>query len=708
MRSLKFIFGSIGFLIVCAIGTAQAQTFSIKPRGTVFICEGDSVTVKAASGFTNYYWSTSQKGQSITIYKPGRYVGYGFIGRTQFSDTVELKFYSKKTLTLSSVPKTKEICLGDSVIIEASKGFKSYSWTDKKTGPRVVYKLKASTSIVCEAVDSNGCNYKEDIRITVKKCSGCPKVLSGSPHLCTEKDSVTLEAKSGYKNYKWIGGPSGRLYTVKKAGWYYVEFSDGTTSCKDSIYVSKGKLKFSITSKPSPPVICKGDSIKLSVPYKGFKSIWWSTGSKDNDFWFKPTSSKKVVVEATDENGCDYRETIEITVKDTCKDDCDVLEAWPDALICGDKDSVILEAKFGYKKYLWNDKGDGRVRTVKKEGWYWVEVISQAGDTCRDSVYVRKAKAKELKLSSSPNPAVICPGDKVVLEASSGFKSYAWNTGHKNTNRVVLENILRTKGVVVEAVDSNGCPARAVLYITVKDTCKKDCDVLEAWPKKVLCGDKDSVILEAKFGYKKYLWNDKGDGRLRTVKKEGWYWVQVISQAGDTCTDSMYIDKVQPKELKLFTNPNPPKVCKGKKLVIEASGGFKSYYWSNRETGDRVVLYPTESGKIVLEAVDSNGCVARKVLEYKVDTCTNGINEFGKVAIELYPNPGSGIVTLELSSYEPGTAYIYDAAGRLVYVQVLKANKTYMDLAHLKPGSYTVRYWNSKSISHKQLLINKD
>lgn len=686
--------------------SAWSQKFSIKPNGTYYMCHGDSVKLTAINGFTNYHWSTNQKGQSITVKYAGRYIGYGYSGRTKFADTVEVKLYPKKTLTLTANPKTKEICKGDSVVIEASSGFKSYEWTDKKRGQRVVYKPSSSISIVCEAVDSNGCVYKEDIRITVKNCSGCPKVLSGPAHLCVHGDSVVLEAKSGYKDYAWVNGPKGRLYTVKKTGWYYIEFTNGTQKCKDSIYVGSGKLKFGIETKPHPPVICKGDSIKLIAPYKGFKTFWWSTGHRYNDFWFKPTKSQKVVVEATDENGCHYRDTVEITVKDTCnKDSCDVIGAWPRTVICGDHDSVSLEAKYGYKKYTWWDNHSGRIRHVKKAGWYWVEVISQAGDTCRDSIYIHKATAKKLKLGSAPSPAVICPGEKVVIEATGGFKSYWWNTGHKNTNRVVLTNIQRTMGVVVEAVDSHGCPARAVIYITVKDTCRDSCDVLGAWPKKVLCGDKDSVLLEAKYGFSKYTWNDGKGGRLRTVKKEGWYWIEVISTKGDTCRDSIFIHKVKPKELKLFTNPDPPKVCKGKKLVIEASSGFLGYWWSTRDTGDRIVLYPTTSGKVVVEAIDSHGCVVRKELAYKVDTCHGSIGEIKADLFSIYPNPASHSFVIEQKTGSLGVATISDQTGRIVASYELKSRKTTIPVTELPSGVYIVTVSNGAYKSSQLLQI---
>jgi hypothetical protein len=696
------------FLVGLGLSYSQAQSkFTIKPRGKVLICKGDSIKVGAASGYTLYSWSTGQKGQYIMVSKAGQYVGYGYIGRTRFSDTLNVSYYSSKSLNLFSIPKSKEICQGDSVVIEASKGFRTYSWTDSKKGPRVVYTPKNSINIVCEAVDSNGCKYKEDISITVKNCSGCPKVLSGNPHLCDSGDSVTLEAKSGYKNYRWLNGPSGRLYSVKKSGWYYIVFQNDTVKCKDSVFVSQGRLKFEIWTKPSPPTICKGDSIKLSVPYKGFKSYWWSTGHRYNDFVFQPDTSIKVVVEAKDSNGCNYRATVFITVKDTCKKACDVIEAWPRKVICGDSDTLILEAKSGYKKYLWYDKGDGRKRSITKAGWYWVEVISQGGDTCRDSVYITKVKPVPLKLFSSPSPAVICPGQRVVLEASRGFKSYWWNTGHKNVNRVVLEGLKKTKGIVVEALDSNGCPARAVLYITVKDTCKKGCDVIEAWPKKVICGDKDTVILEAKSGYKKYLWYDKNDGRLRSITKAGWYWVEVISQYGDTCRDSIYISKVNPRELKLFTKPSPPKVCKGKKLVIEASSGFVGYWWSTRDTGSRIEIYPTTSGKVVIEAIDSNGCRVRKVLEYTVDTCTGSITQLRKAEMSIYPNPATDYTLVKVENEYSGIIHIVDYAGRVIYTEDVRGRLTQLNLSELKTGLYVVTYATKQGRTQQLLQIIK-
>lgn len=55
------------------ITDGQAQTISVTPASPVSFCVGTSVTLTAASGFTNYVWSTGATGASITINTAGTY-----------------------------------------------------------------------------------------------------------------------------------------------------------------------------------------------------------------------------------------------------------------------------------------------------------------------------------------------------------------------------------------------------------------------------------------------------------------------------------------------------------------------------------------------------------------------------------------------------------------------------------------------------------
>jgi len=73
-----------------------------------------------------------------------------------------------------------------------------------------------------------------------------------------------------------------------------------------------------------------------------------------------------------------------------------------------------------------------------------------------------------LFIDSDPDPAIICLGDTVVLEASSGFSTYFWNNG--SSTQSVLDSPNADTWYLVEAEDSNGCIVREDIWVYV-DSC---------------------------------------------------------------------------------------------------------------------------------------------------------------------------------------------------------------------------------------------
>ncbi len=172
---------------------------------------------------------------------------------------------------------------------------------------------------VCvEAEDEAGCESRACIYVTVVKCDSCPKIIEPWPStsLC-KRDSIALEAKHGYKSYKWSTGTDGRLLWVTKAGWYWLDFKDSSGKvCRDSIYISdKSEKELKVKVYPSRK-ICKGDTIVLSAT-EGFKTYGWNTGNKTRIFEMVANQTKDIVVEATDSNGCHARYVFKLVV-DTC------------------------------------------------------------------------------------------------------------------------------------------------------------------------------------------------------------------------------------------------------------------------------------------------------------------------------------------------------------------------------------------------------
>tara|TARA_B110000008_G_scaffold185332_1_gene184123 strand:+ start:9054 stop:12878 length:3825 start_codon:yes stop_codon:yes gene_type:complete len=120
----------------------------------VSICDGDSLIVGS------HIYDT-----------PGQYVDT-FVANNSCDSVVFtiLDFHQSLSLQIGSAPSPAEICLGDTILLEASPGFVSYAWTNGMTGQIIYDTPTTDTWYMVEAVDTNGCVVKEDINVYVDTC----------------------------------------------------------------------------------------------------------------------------------------------------------------------------------------------------------------------------------------------------------------------------------------------------------------------------------------------------------------------------------------------------------------------------------------------------------------------------------------------------------------------------------------------------------
>ncbi|MFT5511637.1 MAG: hypothetical protein ACI8SE_000030 [Bacteroidia bacterium] len=687
------ILRKIGLLVVvlaASLNYSLAQTFKISPNGNVNLCSGQTLTIEATSGFSKYKWSTTETTQVIKVTATGTYycLAADRSGKT-YSDTVHVTVVKAVQPKLSITPSNKTVCLGDSLAIDVINKFKAYEWSDRSTKPYLVIYPKTSGYVTLLVTDSNGCKADAKIQYTVKSCSatsGCDSLIGAWPDsvICSAKDSAILEAKSGFTSYLWDNGSTSKIRTIRSAGTYTLKAKDSSGNvCYDTIVISGGSGRLSITAKTKE--ICKGDSVELAA-YEGFTKYVWNTGSKDRKITVKPTTTTGYLVTATDSAGCEYKEDIKITVK-SC-DDCDDLLGSSKKVLCGDKDSVVIEGKSGFKTYKWSTGSNDRVIKVKKKGWYVLTATTQRGKECKDSIYIGQG-GKTLKAYSNPNPAVVCPGDKVVIEVTGGFKTYWWNTGHRYDRAELY--LKESKTVVIEATDSNGCSARVEVKIIVKDTCNKGkCPrIIEYWPKKTLCGTNDSISLEAKSGYKDYTWSTRETGRAIWVKKKGWYYLDFKDSSGNWCQDSIYIGSGSSQSLKIEVTPGKP-YCIGDTVYAKATKGFKTYGW-NTGSKDRIIeIVLAGRIKLVVEAVDSNGCEARADFVLEPDSCNSSIDIISLIDLKISPNPIQSALFINASTPIITAEVLAIDGKRMLHIYVFRSSLT-LNMTEIPSGLYLLK-----------------
>jgi hypothetical protein len=162
------------------------------------------------------------------------------------------------------------------------------------------------------------------------------------------------------------------------------------------------------------------------------------------------------------------------------------------------------------------------------------------------------------------------------------------------------------------------------------------------------------------------------------------------------CVDSVDVVLNKPMEFKVEHNAGK-KLCKGDTLVMEATKGMKSYWWSTGQRNARIVkMVPDSSMKVVIEAVDSNGCDYRKVLEITVDTCkTNSAYESQilKDDILVFPNPADALLNIDnlVGKLSGSEITITDMQGRVLQ-HVTAGNEAvlHLDLTYVSSGHYNL------------------
>ena len=165
--------------------------------------------------------------------------------------------------------------------------------------------------------------------------------------------------------------------------------------------------------------------------------------------------------------------------------------------------------------------------------------------------------------------------------------------------------------------------------------------------------------------------------------------------ASNLCDSVLYtsLDIYQSPSLFIESVPDPPEICLGDTVILEASDGFISYAWNNGGTSHFIFDNPTSDTWYVVEAVDSNGCIVREDIWVYVDSCITQSNEFSSINnLNVYPNPASDKVTFEFTG-DANNIKLFNILGELVFTQYISEGQHSVQLAvgSFEPAIYSVQ-----------------
>lgn len=181
----------------------------------------------------------------------------------------------------------------------------------------------------------------------------------------------------------------------------------------------------------------------------------------------------------------------------------------------------------------------------------------------------------------------------------------------------------------------------------------------------------------------------------------GTYTVTITDANSNTASGSFMI--TEPDSMTFNTVTYPSSANDGK-IELTVSGGTPaySYEWSYLNiTSPNISGVP--AGDYTVTVTDANGC--KKSESYNVMSNV-GIDDVVNEYVKLYPNPSTGLISIENQTAQRIDFSIFNAIGAEVSKGTL-THSVQLNLADLNNGMYFIRFNTDKGILTRQLTIQE-
>jgi gliding motility-associated-like protein len=417
------------------------------------------------------------------------------------------------------------------------------------------------------------------------------EITANTDTLCAgDSLSLTLNNIPG-SSPQW-NGPSGFVSTSQSVainpvagsnhGYYHV--SGMLNSCPiepDSIFIQVHPLpQPQITTIPTPPVLCTGDTISLTA-HGGINYSWSGGLGAGATHVVTPTLSTTYSVNVTDSNGCQADTSITITVNPL-----PTIGFQPSAPQLCDGDTIQITAT-GAASYLWaGGFGPGGSISINPSSTtvYAVHGTDTNGCIGVDSLVVTVHPDPVITLN--PSAQQICLGDTVTILAA-GAQNYVWNPGSITANPLVVSP-LQTTTYAVYAVDAYGCTGSDSLSITVLPL-----PLITILPPLDSICEGESTILDVVSDIPGTLfsWSTGQTGTPISLSPSASVNVTVTGNANG-CTGTQQASIVVLPDPTVFLGEDDY-ICPRESILLKPTGTFSQLIWWDGSTGiEQLITQP--------------------------------------------------------------------------------------------------------------------
>lgn len=542
-RMYYFLTNVRGSLLNCLSCTPPCQTpitaTITSPVSTITIAAGSSISFSAATNSSSPYWYLDPStilgtGTSLTYIfpTPGTYWMKFRVPSTDPAfcldglDSVKIMVNNPAISACDSVSAGNDqvVCTNNTVQLNATPGFDSYSWTPTTglNNPNIANPTSAinttteyvvTASILGQEMITNGdfsngnigfstgmiytpiyspCNYyvaptfftltfpslndhtpsNDSMFLSLDGCINGPTII-------WEQTVLGLTPNTDYDFSFWATRAAGNqpIFEIHMIGDVTGNL---TLPLETGIFIPLGGNfiwdEYGVTNWNS--------GINSSVI---IRIVNLETNGYGVDFGLDDLSFRQI---------CTSRDTVKVTV----------INGTPPLLDLGNDTSIcvsgihVFDAGPGFMSYNWNDGSTDRTLTAYGTGTYWVTVTDSCGSIQSDTVRINPAPLPQIDLGSE---ILTCGNASVPLTYTSGetFTSFLWGPAANLTCTTCPNPTAQINNQEVTfylyASTANGCIAEDSVTIKVDPTTPLDVDIITSAP---ICLSTGSVVVQNKPG----------------------------------------------------------------------------------------------------------------------------------------------------------------------------------------------------------------
>lgn len=354
----------------------------------------------------------------------------------------------------------------------------------------------------------------------------------------------------------------------------------------------------------------------------------------------------------------------------------------------------------------------GATFTVATSGVYFVGVRAQgtAGsapylswDNLTVNIPCTPTSGNSPTISLSASSQTICAGDQISLNVT-GTDTYTWSNG-ANGSSINDMPMFSTSYSVVGTNTITGCTDIESVMVTVNPA-----PVVYAFASSPEICPGETTFLSA-VGASAFSWNNGSTGSVINVGPTANTTYSVIGTNQFGCSGTGVISIVVKPNPTIGATSSNANACIGEQISLTAAGGV-SYTWINSSSpvvlgGNPANLVIQAPSTFTVMGTGANGCVGKATIVQGAEICSSISENTGALTgVSVYPNPTSGIFTVELKSGSISSVVVTDVTGRTILNTAVTGNTSEVNLDGFSSGVYYVKISSENSFSVVRVVKN--